>query len=242
MLRSFVANDAYSENDLSTCLRQANYNVELAAEQLITGQFQPTKRQRTTSERSNVAKLHVETPNALSSKRLSSTTRIRKPTPVTPKTPSPMTSITVTKPPVKKPLAPISEQKQNPHPLIPSTKDSWLLCHRWISDGVCLQRNGCVAYQEPLFVEHSLTSATSNKNAMLRFRGDRILGQFPKHLNPLLGPLLEENWIQIEAQALMEERFLPIGADVAFAIWCVSLPTTTLKHLLHFSLPLSLAM
>ena len=68
---------------------------------------------------------------------------------------------------------------------------------------------------------------------MVRFRGQRILGQFPKHLSQMLGPLLQENLIQVEAQALMEERFLPIGADVAFAISYVPLLMKVLRSVLH---------
>ena len=122
----------------------------------------------------------------------------------------------------------------------------WLLCHRWISDGVCLQRNGCVNYQEPLKVEvlSSNTGSTGsssgtgssterNKIPSVRFRGNRILGQFPRHLHAIFGPLLEESHhhphdkkghkplIHIQAQALMEDRNLPIGVDVALAVWYV---------------------
>lgn len=50
MLRSFVGdNSGFSESDLSTCLRQSGFLVEVAAEKLMTGQFQPpTKRSKTT--------------------------------------------------------------------------------------------------------------------------------------------------------------------------------------------------
>ena len=37
-LRNFVS-DSISENDVSTCLRQCSYNVNVAAEQLMTGQY-----------------------------------------------------------------------------------------------------------------------------------------------------------------------------------------------------------
>ena len=49
------------------------------------------------------------------------------------------------------------------------------------------------------------------------------MGQFPRHLHAILGPLLEvNNLIHIKAQALMEDRFLPTGVDVAFAVWYVT--------------------
>jgi len=119
------------------------------------------------------------------------------------------------------------------------------------------------------------TSSPNNsyKIPSVRFRGKRILGQFPRHLHAILGPLLEvydphknrllpikrkrndvtaahggednnndddedddgnplttsrtdttlkKSLIQIKAQALMEDRFLPIGVDVALAVWYVS--------------------
>jgi hypothetical protein len=40
-------------------------------------------------------------------------------------------------------------------------------------------------------------------------------------LHTILGPLLHSNLIQVRAQALMEDRFLPTGVDVAFAVWYV---------------------
>jgi hypothetical protein len=40
-------------------------------------------------------------------------------------------------------------------------------------------------------------------------------------LHTILGPLLHANLIQVRAQALMEDRFLPTGVDVAFAVWYV---------------------
>ena len=44
-LRSFVSDcgGSFSEQDLSTCLSQCGYNVQRAAECLLTGQFKPTK-------------------------------------------------------------------------------------------------------------------------------------------------------------------------------------------------------
>jgi hypothetical protein len=64
-------------------------------------------------------------------------------------------------------------------------------------------------YQERLSVEGS---------EVVRFRGARIQGQFPKHLSQLLGPLLQHQLVTLEAQALMEERHLPMGAQVAFGL------------------------
>lgn len=89
-----------------------------------------------------------------------------------------------------------------------------------MSDGVCLQRNGSLGYQEVLEVE----ALPGRLVPTMRFRGSRMLGQFPKHLHAILGPLLlheNNNLIQVQAQALMEDRMVPVGTDVAFAIWYV---------------------
>lgn len=167
MLRSFVGND-FSEKDLSACLRQSGYIVEVAAEQILTGQFRAasvkTKRPASTTPAKTAKK--VKTP--------------RPPAPVTPKTPE---------------EAPSSD---------------WLLCERWISDGVCTQRHGSLQYQESLQVEAS--------DQMVRFRARQIQGQFPKHLNAFLGVLVQLNVIRLSAKALMEERNLPMGAQVPFCL------------------------
>ena len=39
MLRAFVSSDCWTENDLTDCLRKCSYNVERAAECLMTGQY-----------------------------------------------------------------------------------------------------------------------------------------------------------------------------------------------------------
>ena len=81
----------------------------------------------------------------------------------------------------------------------------------------------------------SLSTASSsnnnnNKNKSLRFRSTSggMDGSFPRHLfsdnnnNPLL-LLLKHNLVRLKATALMEEKRLPIGAQVAFAlsVWIV---------------------
>lgn len=208
----------------------------------MTGQYQPTKRQKVGSKappfhtRTSTHNHQPTTPQAPSTKILSSSTsktRNIKPAPVTPRTSSPSLQLTTPKSSIKQGSSNYNPQ-QNVETPTASTKDSWLLCQRWISDGVCTQRNGCVNYQEPLHVEYSSSShSPKNKNAMVRFRGQRILGQFPKHLSQMLGPLLQENLIQVEAQALMEERFLPIGADVAFAISYVTCLETLFRSVIH---------
>jgi SNF2 family DNA or RNA helicase len=172
MLRSFVGDD-FSEKDLSACLRQSGYTVEVAAERILTGQFHPSPLN---------SKRPASTTPTMSSKKKAKTPR--PPVPVTPKTPE----------------------------ASPPASD-WLLCERWVSDGVCTQRNGSLQYQEPLVIQGSDAS-----DQMVRFRASRIQGQFPKHLSAFLGILLQRNVVRLSAKALMEERCLPMGAQVAFSV------------------------
>ena len=135
----------------------------------------------------------------------------------------------------------IQKQKMNiKHSSSSCWKDSsWLLCQRWISDGINLQRNGSVNYQEVLDIplnninsttggaggtttqqqqaQKTSSSSTTTTNT-LRFKSTKILGSFPKQLSSVLVPLLQQNLIRIEAQALMEERNLNVGAHVALSL------------------------
>lgn len=241
MLRSFVGDNSteFSETDLSTCLRQCGYLVELAAERLMTGQYHPPAKRRKVSTtpstqplsavRAPSPKHMVSTPNMAKQQQLepsatynsnrkkptiSTTTSIRRPAPVTPKTPLPTSSTSssssrsTTAKSTTTDTSRSTPNKTNDKTTTANVND-WLLCHRWVSDGVCTYRNGCMQYQERLSVEGS---------EVVRFRGARIQGQFPKHLSQLLGPLLQHQLVSVEAQALMEERHLPMGAQVAFGL------------------------
>jgi hypothetical protein len=239
MLRSFVG-DQHSENDLSSCLSQAGYIVELAAERLMTGQYQqPSKKVKThnflaakapqTSKpaaassppsslaapvsKASVLSIAPKTATKAVQKAPSLSTdsaqksKIRPPVPqVTPKTPKSSSSSSH-----NHNRNQALEQQQI---LLPS---SWLLCQRWVSNGTCTQRNGSVHHKERLLLEHTETGSP-----MVRFRGNRIQGQFPKHLSHMLVPLLRQHsttpMVLLQAEALMEDRNLPVGADVAFSV------------------------
>jgi len=174
MLRAFVGGD-YSESDLSKSLRLAGYNVQAAAERILTGGFQSNM----TASSITAAKPSVST------------------------TPAPMK-----RKPVVTPKTAPKRPRSSRLPL-----SSLLLCQRWISDGVCTQRNGACDYQEELQVEVVRES--------LFFRGRRMQGQFPKALNACLGPLMRQGLVAVTAQALMEDRGVPMGAHVAFSVRCV---------------------
>lgn len=275
MLRSFVGSSSFSETDLSTCLSNSGYSVERAAEQLLTGQFQPPSKKFKSSSSSPplttgdggqqppVVETIVLDTDDDDSRLASSTTTTTKPSAVaapasvvapTPKpefqfsqlmqaqrTPKllssnsntatdPLSSSTsATK---KKKHSPTSNSAMTMQPaqVTPTNhhkkKDhsgEWLLCERWISNGTCTQRHGSVGYKEVLDIEW-----TEKSNSLVLFRGSRIQGQFPKHLSEMLTPLLrysgtktakgEPPIVSLEAEALMEDRGLPIGADVAFSL------------------------
>ena len=243
MLRSFCGT-TWSEKDLSNCLSQSGYSVELAAERLMTGQYKPSDRQTygvvtnsglpikssqnsttksavsnsstRTSQQMNTKPADIVTPSQSEKKkkkrpvpsatasRTETESSLRSVTPKTPKLNHP-TSTTGGVP---------SNKRQNS-----LVESSWLLCQRWISNGTCTQRSGSVDYKEILEVEHSRDGPP-----MLRFRGRRVVGQFPKHISYMIVPLLRINtpgstpMVVLQAEALMEERNLNIGSDVAFSL------------------------
>eukprot|EP00980_Cylindrotheca_fusiformis_P027844 scaffold22560_cov135-Cylindrotheca_fusiformis.AAC.55 len=168
MLRSFVGNEV-SEKDLSACLRQSGYIVEVAAERILTGQFRSS---------SNAKRAASITPAKITTSAKRAKQTAAPPAPVTPEAPS----------------------------------SDWLLCERWVSDGVCTERYGSLQYQEQLQIE-----ATA-EHKMVRFRASRMQGQFPKKLSVFLAILVQSNVIRLSARALMEERCLAMGAHVPFSL------------------------
>jgi hypothetical protein len=258
ILRSL--NCGFSESDLSTCLRQSGYRVDVAAERLVTGQYRPLK----TSKKDNnqTATRVITYPNnanatprqaparqqSRSSSTPSSSGRASSRhhavatlstedqlTPLAPKTPkvtsgalvSSSSSILVT----PKATTPASKTAHGGNGEVDAAHDGdWLLCHRWVGDGVNLQRDGACDYQEEFHVRVEASSsptASSSSNAPkqpIRFRSEsrRMDGSFPRHLS-FLRPLLTNQLIRVKTTALMEERRLSIGAQVAFSlsVWIV---------------------
>ena len=214
MLRSFVGT-SLSESDLSTCLRQSGYQVNVAAERILTGQYQPTKPNTSKTKATNKKWVGGQQERENNSKkRPASTTNTR--TPAKPETQQNGSSSTAKK--QKSPPISLSAVTPSPRTSISTNNenDDWLLCSRWISDGVCTVRNGSLGYQEALVIESFGTS-------LVKFRGRSCGGQLPNHLNEFLARLLPLNIIQVKASALMEERGLPVGSHVALALEYVSL-------------------
>jgi hypothetical protein len=112
--------------------------------------------------------------------------------------------------------------------MAPWKDTSWLLCRRWISDGINLQRNGSVKYQEQLDVPlngssncnttTAPSSSTTTASSCVRFKSTYIHGTLPKQLSSVLVPLLQANYIKLQVEALMEERNLNIGSHLALTV------------------------
>ena len=247
MLRNFCPD--FSEGDLSSCLSQAGYNVELAAERLMTGQYQP--KTPTPARQQHRAPSHPNTNN--NDNDMPSAVKAAPPSHHS----TPASSSSAASTSKKRPSSTDSStknsrpsKKQSPH-LIPATprytstnvpssstvqtpqntdtpretklasSSGLLLCERWVV-GHCTQRSSRVAYQQGLDLQHYHTG----QNTSVRFRshGDgRVQGNLEKPLSAMLTPLLRRNLIELRASALMEDTNIPIGGDVAMNLR-VSIP------------------
>lgn len=221
LLRNFVGETTnYTENDLTDCLRQCAFNVERAAERLMTGQYQPTKKTN--------GKSAFFTALSSSPVRKSTTPRVSLSAAVSAKRQSKLPSSNPKPPPsssVKPPpsaAASTACPKSRPsmearHDVEDLTDDRprWLLCQRWISDAMCTIRNGRVGYKERLRLEPTMTGPPC-----VRFYGAAIEGRLPDNLAALLTPLLraESTTIAIQGEALMAEDRLPTGAQVPMSL------------------------
>mmetsp|Transcript_30966 Transcript_30966/g.35596 ORF Transcript_30966/g.35596 Transcript_30966/m.35596 type:complete len:1263 (-) Transcript_30966:110-3898(-) len=231
-----------SESDLARCLSQAGWNVDVAAERLVTGQFRPLKKSNqrtkfnpntntnnktTRTEASFASSGSNETPRRASTTKLTLSTNL-----VTPKNTSSVSTRNC--------------DETNDHLENDEDEDEdigWLICQRWISDGVNLKRGASCDYQEELNVLVEIVSTPpngsnisnnnnnryqqnktgKNNDKSLRFRSFNIEGSFPRYLSLILGPLLRNRFVRVKATALMEERNLNIGSQVAFSlsVWII---------------------
>jgi hypothetical protein len=223
-LRSFCDGLGFSESDLSTCLRASCFNVELAAERLMTGQFKsaPKKSQaesRKTSQNvtpSPAAKKQRRT--APEKSNIKSSTNSHKTTPV-------VTSFSSSLSSLQQPVgSAVKSSTRNPD----GNNQKWLLCRRWIS-GSSNSRNGRTEFKESLSI-----STASHGPPICRFSGASIEGTLPQHVALLVTPLLRYNnassstgstnsisntpLISLSAEAMMQDRGLAIGAEVPLSL------------------------
>ena len=252
MLRNFCPD--FAEQDLSACLSQAGYNVQLAAERLMTGQYKPAhankqqQQQQTPKQPKKVVSISSvkAAPPPTSSHKTTSNNNNNTGTVATPSS----SSVSATK---KRPssessssslaLAPNTSsssrpaKKRSPHPhVIPATPrytvstpttvtttaatgitdddpGLLLLCERWLV-GHCTQRQSRVAHREVLELQHYHTG----NNTSVRFRGSHVEGNLCKSLSAMVTPLLRQDLVELRAAALMDDRNIPMGGEVALTV------------------------
>ena len=189
MLRAFVPAEV-DESTMSACLSACGYNVERAAEQLMMGQFTPSYYASSSKKKSllftmNATQTSVSTPGSKRGKRQKLTVDSRK-------TPPPSAA----------------RMNQSPQYDQKPMAARYLLCQRWISNGVSRSKNGCVSYQESLFLIFG--------GPIIRFKGLNVEGSLPTNLCAIFSRL--QDFLKIEATALMEDRNIGIGTDVPLSL------------------------
>ncbi len=211
-LRNFVS-DSISENDVSSCLRQCSYNVNVAAEQLMTGQykkksnfFSPQSKKRPNPPSSSPSPTSKNKNSYNSKKRRPTTTTTIMPAPVVidldeDETNESLKRKTKTK---TKPKSKVSIRNDPSDTTTTTNKNNssssstgykFLLTKRW-TVGYSNVRRGSYHYRENLQI-------TADK--LVRFQGMNIEGTLLKNLGELLVPLLLQHCISVKAVTLMED-------------------------------------
>jgi hypothetical protein len=209
MLRNFVEPGKYTEAQLTDCLRQCGYNPNTAAERLMMGEYKPDNKNKTKGTKSAFFKIQSSstlTTPAQQTKtipRVSVSSSDKKKATAASKKRAPVTKAT------SKRVAPSSSLPKAP------PQEQWLLCERWISDATCITKNGKMTHKEALELTHAQTGFPC-----VRFRGTSIEGRLPDNLSMMLCPILREqgNLVSLQAEALMEESNIPVGAQIPIAL------------------------
>jgi len=150
MLRDFVSGaGSWTETELTDCLKQCGYNVQRAAERLMTRQYQPSKGRRTNGK-SAYFSLVASSPVKKKAPSISTNMAVNKQAKIAAKPPP----SSVQRAPKDPPSVPSTASKQAKIALpkvTPKTpvedltnndSGSWLLCQRWIADAICTFKNG----------------------------------------------------------------------------------------------------
>lgn len=221
----------YSDTDLHSCLKLSGYNVQIAAERLINGQFKSSEQINSSSnpidltasapESSLQADVTQETDNAMFFSAKPKKKQFTDPSPPKTSTPLKISQMSVSQ---------IEKENHLKHDFVREEKErGLLLCHRWVV-GFCTVRNGMIRHNEPLQITTSSLpskiSALSKKGSNItRFKGSHIEGTLDSKLSNMLSPLLRnksissentdnEPLIQVLARGLMEDHMLAIGSEV----------------------------
>ena len=215
MLRNFCPS-AHTDYELTDCLRQCGYNIERAAERLITGKYQagkvlvqspPQPSRISTSSRRHEKIVSRSQPNRLS---LVGSSTSKKVAPLSQTRSNAKAVASSRRRPkqhatLKTPATKHQPQQSN------SANNSWILCQRWLSDAICTTKLGRTDYQEVLALEPTHTGVP-------RFRGRGMQGKLPDFTGPILTPLLHLRVIQLQATALMACNAMPIGAHIPISL------------------------
>ena len=243
-LREFTAGCGdFSESDLSNCLRESAFNVQIAAERLITGQykkspsncgksnfFQAAEQIKSTARKpspSSSSSTKSESSKGNSANRITlqksngKSAGVRKPLQKDASRANIQRSSTSLRKAAANSLKSASRIGQKVGCKASKGVNSrLLLCQRWVS-AMSTTRNGSISYNENISIHASNKSSSANgknhKGAhIVRFKGSRIEGTLDTKLSHILSPLLSssEPFIDIEAKALMEDLKTSIGAEV----------------------------
>jgi DNA repair protein RAD5 len=220
----------YSDTDLHSCLKLSGYNVQIAAERLISGQFQSPEQIKSSTNPIDLTSTDDSSVRADTMQVKNGTTFFAaKPK----KKQHTETSPSKENLPLKSSqnFVPKSKIENMPkYESLPEGKErGLLLCHRWVV-GFCTTRNGMIRHNEPLQISTpsipSKTSALSKKvSNITRFKGGRIEGTLDSKLSNMLSPLIRDKYtssdnsnngplIQVLARGLMEDKMLAIGSEV----------------------------
>lgn len=222
-LKSFVGTNDVDDAELTECLRLCGYNLERAAQKLLTGEFrqarkkkkafltlnksdEPVNHFRKTKAPNNKPGTMKKTPPSSNNSEVAKKSAPssvpksnRHKTPVvTPKADEEVFDLTMTdsQQDTKIPAAEMSYSSsiQESEPL--------LLCRRWLADDIFVtSRTGRVDYKEQLQMD-----------GMIRFRGKDMEGRLPRKIAKFLLPL--GGYVHLAAESLMEDRNLKQGQGV----------------------------
>jgi hypothetical protein len=216
-----------TDYELTDCLRQCGYNVERAAEQLLTGQYgttksssssssSSTKRARSTEEKRTDTATAVTQAGVSRHEKMVARARTNRLSLSSKKQVTPLSSLPQN----------ASAQKLSTVGLDPTdatitdntganytssdrnSNTAWILCRRWISDAICTTRGGHTKYLEPLVLQWSSSSRQQQQQQQtgsVWFRGTAVEGKLPHDVARLLVPLLRAAvpMITITAHTLM---------------------------------------
>ena len=205
LLRDFVGTTEWTEAQLTDCLRLCGYNVNRAAERLMTGQYSSSNVTSTNSATSRTKPTYFDLVASMSPQ--SNKTKASSSSKSVPRSKHCATTTTTidlaSSPPRGTPaITPHSDTKSDDStssltskessPISTSsttinlpTEEEWLLCHRWISNATCTIRVGKTAYRECL-----TTTVAKSGAPCVRFQGKHVQGRLPDALAQVLSPLL----------------------------------------------------